>query len=193
MSRNAEVARKTQETSVRVRLHLDGSGEVAVATRIPFFDHMLQQVARHGRFDLLVDAEGDLEVDAHHTVEDTGIVLGQAVRQAVGEGRGIARFASLHLPMDDALVLAAVDISGRPYLHYALDPGPVMLGTFPAELAEEFFRAFTVHAGVTLHLVRLHGRNAHHIVEAAFKGFGVALSRATRIAGEGIPSTKGVL
>jgi len=193
MTRRAEVTRKTRETSVRVRLNLDGSGEGAVATGVPFFDHMLQQVARHGRLDLAVDAQGDLEVDAHHTVEDTGIVLGQAVRQAVGDGDGIARYASLHLPMDDALVLAALDLSGRPYLHYALDLGSVALGTFPADLAEEFFRAFTVHAGATLHLVRAHGQNAHHIVEAAFKGFGIALFRATRIAGEGIPSTKGVL
>lgn len=187
------VERTTRETSVQVRLDLDGSGEAAVATGVPFFDHMLQQVARHGRFDLTVEARGDLDVDAHHTVEDTGIVLGQAIRQAVGDGEGIARFASVHLPMDDALVLTALDLSGRPYLQYALDTAPVMLGTFPAELAEEFFRALAVHAGLTLHLLRVSGRNTHHVVEAAFKGLGVALARATRIEGRGIPSTKGVL
>jgi len=191
--RAAEVSRETTETTIRVRLDLDGSGEIAVRTGVPFFDHMLQQVARHGRFDLQVDAEGDLAVEAHHTVEDTGIVLGQAFRQALGSGQGIARFASLHAPMDEALVLAALDVSGRPHLHYALEPGPVVLGTFAADLAEEFFRAFVTHAGVTLHLVQLHGKNAHHIIEAAFKGFGVVLHRATRIVGDGMPSTKGTL
>lgn len=191
--RIAEVTRATAETSVRVRLNLDGGGEAGVGTGVPFFDHMLAQVARHGRFDLIVEARGDLAVDAHHTVEDTGIVLGQAIRQAVGAGEGIARYASVHLPMDDALVLTAIDVGGRPYLHYGIETGAVMLGTFPADLTEEFFRALTVHAGVTLHLVRLHSRNVHHLVEAAFKGFGVALHRATRVTGEGIPSTKEVL
>lgn len=191
--RTAEVARETTETTIQIRLDLDGSGEVAVRTGVPFFDHMLQQVGRHGRFDLQVEAKGDLAVDAHHTVEDAGIVLGQAFRQALGPGRGIARFASLHAPMDDALVLAALDVSGRPYLHYALDVGPVALGTFPADLAEEFFRAFVTHAGVTLHLVQLHGKNVHHVIEAAFKGFGVVLHQATRVTGDGIPSTKGTL
>ena len=191
--RRAEVERTTQETAVRVRLDLDGAGEVAVATGVPFFDHMLRQVGTHGRLDLVVEARGDLEVDAHHTVEDTGIALGQAIRQAVGEGRGIARFASLHLPMDDALVLAALDVGGRPYLHCALETGEVMLGTFPATLTEEFFRALATHAGLTLHLVRVHGRNTHHVVEAAFKAFGVALRHATRVTGGAIPSTKGVL
>lgn len=192
-NRIAEVTRATSETSVRVRLNLDGTGETGAATGLPFFNHMLAQLGRHGRFDLVVEARGDLAVDAHHTVEDTGIVLGQAIRQAVGEGEGIARFASLQLPMDDALVLTALDVGGRPFLHYGLETGPVVLGTFPADLTEEFFRAVTSHAGVTLHLVRVHGRNVHHLVEAAFKGFGVALHRATRIEGEGIPSTKGVL
>lgn len=193
MKRVGEVTRDTTETSVRVRLNLDGNGETAVRTGVPFFDHMLQQVGRHGRCDLQIDAEGDLAVDAHHTVEDVGIVLGQAFRQALGPGRGIARFASLHAPMDDALVLAALDISGRPYLHYGIDLRRAVLGTFPADLAEEFFRAFTTHAAVTLHLVPVHGRNAHHILEAACKGTGVVLHRATRIVGVEIPSTKGVL
>ncbi len=191
--RTAEVTRETTETAIQVRLDLDGSGEVAMRTGVPFFDHMLQQVGRHGRFDLQVEAKGDLAVDAHHTVEDAGIVLGQAFRQALGPGRGIARFASLQAPMDDALVLAALDVSGRPYLHYTLDVGSAMLGTFPADLAEEFFRAFVTHAGVTLHLVQLHGKSAHHVIEAAFKAFGVVLHQATRVTGDGIPSTKGTL
>ena len=193
MSRKAEVTRETTETVVRVRLDLDGSGEVAVRTGVPFFDHMLQQIGRHGRFDLQIDADGDLAVDVHHTVEDVGIVLGEAFRQALGSGQGIARFASLHAAMDDALVLAALDLGGRPFLHYALAVKGEVLGTFPVDLAEEFFRAFTSHAAATLHLVQVHGRNAHHIVEAGFKGAAVALYRATRIIGDGIPSTKGAL
>ncbi len=193
MRRIAEVRRETAETAIRVRLDLDGHGAAAVRTGVPFFEHMLQQVGRHGRFSLEIDAEGDLAVDAHHTVEDVGIVLGQAFRQALGDGRGIARFASLHAPMDDALVLAAVDISGRPYLHYGINAGQEMLGTFPAVLAEEFFRAFVTHAGVTLHLEHLHGKNAHHIIEAAFKGFSIVLHEASRISSDDVPSTKGVL
>jgi len=193
MKRVGEVVRETAETAVRVRLDLDGGGEAAVRTGVAFLDHMLQQVGRHGRLDLRIEAAGDLAVDAHHTVEDVGIVLGQAFRQALGPARGIARFASLHTPMDDALVLAAVDVSGRPFLHYGIDAGRALLGTFPADLAEEFFRAFTAHAAVTLHLVQLHGRNPHHILEAAFKGTGIVLHRATRVVGEEIPSTKGVL
>lgn len=192
MTRTAEVRRQTTETSVAVRLDLDG-GDVAVRSGIPFFDHMLEQVARHGRLGLVIDAEGDLAVDAHHTVEDVAIVLGQAFRQAVGAAHGIARFASLHAAMDDALVLAALDVGGRPYLHYDLRVGAVVLGTFPAELGEEFFRAFTTHAGVTLHLMQVHGRHTHHILEAAFKGAGVVLHRATRVIGGDVPSTKGVL
>lgn len=193
MSRKADVTRETAETVVRVRLDLDGGGEVAVRTGVPFFDHMLQQIGRHGRFDLQIEAEGDLAVDVHHTVEDVGIVLGEAFRRALGSGQGIARFASLHAPMDDALVLAALDLSGRPFLHYALAVKGEVLGTFPADLAEEFFRAFTIQAAATLHLVQVHGRNAHHIVEAGFKGAAVVLHRATRIIGDEIPSTKGVL
>jgi imidazoleglycerol-phosphate dehydratase len=191
--RQAEVERTTRETTIRVRLDLDRADEVAVATGVPFFDHMLQQVGTHGRLGLVIDARGDLAVDAHHTVEDTGIVLGQALRQAIGDGRGIARFGSAHLPMDDALVLTALDLSGRPYLHYGLETPPQLLGTFSAELTEEFFRALVVHGGLTLHLLRLHGRNLHHVVEAAFKGFGVALAQAVRVTGAGVPSTKGVV
>jgi len=193
VNRVGEITRDTTETAVHVRLDLDGNGETAVRTGVPFFDHLLQQLGRHGGFTLQIRAEGDLAVDAHHTVEDVGIVLGQAFRRALGPGRGIARFASLHAPMDDALVLAALDISGRPYLHYGIDVGRAVLGTFPAELAEEFFRAFATQAAVTLHLVQLHGRNAHHVLEAAFKGTGVVLHRATRVTGSEIPSTKGRL
>ncbi len=193
MNRTAEVARATTETAVRVRIDLDGNGDVAVRTGLPFLDHMLQQIGRHGRFGLEVQAEGDLAVDAHHTVEDVGIVLGQAFNRALGQGRGIARFASAHVPMDDALVLAALDLSGRPFLHYGLAVRGEVLGTFPADLAVEFFRAFTTHAAVTLHLVQVHGTSAHHILEAAFKGTAIVLHRATRISGETIPSTKGIL
>lgn len=191
--RSARVERRTAETAVTVALTLDGAGESVVATGVPFFDHMLTALARHSGFDLEVQARGDLAVDPHHTVEDTGIVLGQALREAVGAGHGIVRFASQHVPMDDALVLAAVDVGGRPYLHYGLTVPPQLLGTFPTDLAREFFRAFTTHAAVTLHLVHCHGENAHHVLEAAFKGTGIVLGRATRVRGEAIPSTKGVL
>lgn len=193
MSRIGEVTRTTSETSVSVAIDLEGDGEMTVATGVPFFDHMLTQFGTHGRFDLRIDARGDLAVDAHHTVEDVGIVLGQAVRAAVGDGRGIARYASLNVAMDDALVLTALDVSGRPFLHYGLPAERVMLGTFPLDLAEEFFRAFTTHAAVTLHLVLVHGRNTHHITEAAFKGLGIVLRAAIAVVGDEIPSTKGRL
>lgn len=187
------VQRRTAETEVRVALALDGAGQVRVATGIPFFDHMLHQLGCHGRFDLEVQARGDLAVDPHHTVEDVGIALGQALRAALGEGRGIARFAALHVPMDEALVLAAVDVSGRPYLHYALAPAPAVLGGFATDLGAEFFRALVTHGGLTLHLVQVHGSSAHHLLEAAFKGTGLVLHRATRVVGEAVPSTKGIL
>jgi len=193
MSRIGRVRRATTETSVDVALDLDGSGEIAVETGVPFFDHMLHQLAAHGRVDLQIQAQGDLAVDAHHTVEDVGIGLGQAFRAAVGDARGIVRFASVHAPMDDALVLAALDISGRPYLHYGLMLERMLLGTFATDLTEEFFRAFVSQAALTLHLLQVHGRNAHHIIEAAFKGTGLALHRASRIVGDSVPSTKGVL
>ncbi len=193
MSRIGRVRRATTETSVDVALDLDGSGEIAVETGVPFFDHMLHQLAAHGRVDLQIQAQGDLAVDAHHTVEDVGIGLGQAFRAAVGDARGIVRFASVHAPMDDALVLAALDISGRPYLHYGLTLERTLLGTFATDLTEEFFRAFVSQAALTLHLLQVHGRNAHHIIEAAFKGTGLALHRASRIVGDSVPSTKGVL
>ncbi len=193
MARTGRISRETTETRIEVSLALDGNGDVSVATGVPFFDHMISQLGTHGRFDLQVEARGDLAVDPHHTVEDVGIALGQAFRVAVAAGRGIARFASIHAPMDDALVLAAVDVSGRPYLHYGLSVERLLLGTFATDLGEEFFQAFTTHAGITLHLVQLHGRNAHHILEAAFKGTGVVLQGATRVVGQAVPSTKGVL
>ncbi len=193
MSRIGRIKRETRETRIEVTLDVDGTGEGAVDTGVAFFDHMVSQLAKHGHFDLQVEARGDLTVDPHHTVEDVGIALGQALRAAVGDGRGIARFASLHAPMDDALVLVALDISGRPYLHYGLAVERVLLGTFATDLSEEFFRSFATHAGITLHLVQVHGRTPHHILEAAFKGTGVVLYAATRVIGESVPSTKGVL
>ncbi len=193
MARTSQITRETTETRIEVRLSLEGSGEISVATGVPFFDHMVRALATHGRFDLHLVARGDLAVDPHHTIEDVGIALGQAFRSAIGDGRGIVRFASIHLPMDDALVLTALDLSGRPHLHYGLSVERLLLGTFATDLGEEFFRAFVTHAGVTLHLVQLHGRNAHHILEAAFKGTGVALHGATRVVGVTVPSTKGVL
>ncbi len=193
MSRVGRVRRETTETRVEVMLNLDGSGELAIETGVPFFNHMLHQLGRHGRLDLRVESRGDLDVDAHHTVEDTGLALGEAFREALGDGRGIARFASQHVPMDDALVLAALDVSGRPYLDFRLQPGAATLGTFPADLVEEFFRAFVTRAGLTLHLTQLHGRSPHHLIEAAFKAAGLVLHRATRIVSDDIPSTKGTL
>lgn len=193
MTRIGRQRRDTAETSIEVTLDLEGRGEGGMRTGIPFFDHMLAQLAKHGHIDLQVEAHGDLAVDPHHTVEDVGIVIGQAFRSAIGDGCGIARFGATPTPMDEALVLTALDVSGRPYLHYGLSVGREVLGTFATDLAEEFFRAFTLHAAVTLHLVQLHGRNAHHILEAAFKGTGIALYQATRIVGGDVPSTKGVL
>jgi imidazoleglycerol-phosphate dehydratase len=191
--RAATVERATTETRVRVELRLDGRGEVTSDTGVPFFDHMLGALGRHGRFDLQARARGDVAVDAHHTVEDVGIVLGQAFRQAVGDGAGITRFESLHAAMDDALVLVAVDVSGRAYLHYAASYPTDRVGTFPVDLVEEFLRAFATHAAVTLHVRLEHGRNSHHIAEAIFKGTGIVLGRAVAVTTIGIPSTKGVL
>ncbi len=190
--RRARVLRETRETRIEIVLDLEG-GDAAIRTGVPFLDHMLDALARHAGFGLQLDARGDLEVEPHHTVEDAGITLGQAFRQAVGEGRGIRRFASIHAPMDDALVLAALDVSGRPFLHYGVSVERVLLGTFATDLAEEFFRAFTINAAVTLHLVQVHGRDPHHVLEAAFKATGIVLGVATRVGGDAVPSTKGVL
>ncbi len=180
-----------------VALDIDGTGQVAVATGLPFFDHMVEQLGRHGGFDLSVQAEGDLQVDAHHTVEDVGIVLGQCLAEALGDKAGVRRFASLLLPLDEALVEVALDLSGRPYLAYDVPFAPDTAGLgsppFDPQLAEEFWRAFTHAAMVTLHVRRREGKNTHHIVEASFKGVARALRDAVRIEGGGIPSTKGAL
>ncbi len=193
MKRTVEVQRKTAECHITATLVFDGSGQASIETGVPFFDHLLGALARHSGFDLTLRANGDLAVDAHHTVEDTSIVLGQAFRQALGSGEGIARFASMHLPMDETLVRIALDVSGRPYLHLHLPFPTDRIGTFPAELVEEALRAFVAHAAVTLHIDLVRGRNSHHIAEAAFKGLGVALGRAVAVTGRGVPSTKGVL
>lgn len=195
MSRTASVERKTAETDIRVELELDGSGRVNAVTGIPFFDHMLDALGRHGLLDLTVAASGDLDVDAHHTVEDVGIVLGQAFAEALGEKRGIARFGSAAVPMDEALVLAAVDISGRGQLHYAVDLPIEIVGTFDTTLAKEFLIALATNAGLTLHVRSLAGENSHHIIEAAFKAVARALRQAIDLDARvsGVPSTKGSL
>jgi len=191
--RTAAATRKTHETAVEVRLSLDGAGTVQVATGVPFFDHMLDQLGRHARLDLVVRTEGDLEVDAHHTVEDTGIALGQAIAEALGDKAGAERFGDATVPIDDALVRAAVDLSGRPYLVYRADTPVELVGTYETTLTKHFFEALVANARITLHVEKLAGENSHHIQEAVFKAFAVALRRAVRVTGGGIPSTKGVL
>ena len=191
--RVAEKTRSTKETDISVRLDLDGQGLVDVSTGLPFFDHMLEQLGRHGGFDLALSAKGDLDVDAHHTVEDTGIVLGAALAEALGDKAGVRRFASYLLPLDEALIQVALDLSGRPYLVYEVETSPERIGTFDPQLAEEFFRAFVTSANITLHLKSLSGRNGHHVLEASFKGVARALRDAVRVEGGGIPSTKEVL
>jgi imidazoleglycerol-phosphate dehydratase len=195
MGRSARIERATNETSVVVEIDLDGTGRTSVATGVPFFDHMLDALGRHSLIDIVVEATGDLAVDAHHTVEDTGICLGQALAAALGDRAGIRRFGSAAVPLDEALVLAAVDISGRGSLTYEVDVPIEIIGTFDTTLAKEFVTALASNAGMTVHLHEVSGDNAHHIVEAAFK----ALARALREAVEldprvtGVPSTKGVL
>lgn len=193
-SRRAEIERRTAETDIKLRLDLDGQGRAEVATGIGFFDHLLTAFSRHGLFDLEVRCRGDLHVDGHHTVEDTGLCLGHGLRQALGDKAGIRRFGHAFVPMDDALVLAAVDISGRPYLDYDLTPAG-RIGTFDAELGEEFFRALVSTAGITLHIRQFAGRNGHHILEACFKAAGRALRDAVALDPRvsGVPSTKGVI
>ena len=196
LKRTASVQRKTAETDINLSLNLDGTGKSEIQTGVGFLDHMLTLLAKHGRFDLEVFCHGDTQVDDHHSVEDIGIVLGQAFAHALGDKRGITRYGSCLLPMDEALVLAAVDLSGRDTLRYGLNIPTQKVGTFDTELVEEFFLAFVRNAGVTLHLRQLDGTNSHHIIEAAFKGFGRALAQAVapdpKSAGE-VPSTKGVL
>lgn len=195
--RAAERSRQTRETTVEVSLALDGSGRAEVTTGLPFFDHMVSQLGRHGGLDLTVSAHGDLEVDAHHTVEDVGIVIGEALAAALGDKAGVRRFASMAVPLDEALVEAALDLSGRPYLHYDVDVAPdaVPLGNPPFEpqLAEEFWRALTTSAAITLHIRLRSGRNTHHILEASFKAVARSLRDAVRIEGADVPSTKGRL
>ncbi|GIV19613.1 MAG: imidazoleglycerol-phosphate dehydratase [Armatimonadota bacterium] len=193
--RIAQVDRETAETSVHVSLHLDGTGKAEVETGIGFFDHMLSHLIRHALFDGVVQARGDLHVDAHHTVEDVGICIGLALQRALGDKRGIERYGHAIVPMDDALVMVAVDLSGRAYLHCDLQLPPVMLGQMPAELVQEFLRALAFQVPMNLHVRQLAGHNAHHIAEATFKALGRALADAVRYRSResGVPSTKGVL
>ena len=196
-ARTSTKQRNTKETTIEASLAVDGTGVVEVSTGLPFFDHMVEQLGRHASFDLTVRAEGDLTVDAHHTVEDVGIVLGGCLAEALGDKRGIRRFASMLLPLDEALIEVALDLSGRPYLAYAIEfaPDTAGLGTppFDPQLAEEFWRAFATAGNLTLHIRRKEGKNAHHILEASFKGVARCLRDAVRIEGEAIPSTKGSL
>lgn len=195
MGRESDIARKTGETDIRIRLNLDGTGKALVNTGIGFFNHMLDSFARHGLFDLEVSVDGDLDVDTHHTIEDTGIVLGQAIKEAAGDKKGIKRFGECILPMDESLVLCALDLSGRPYLMYNLEFSVPKVGDFDTEMVHEFFYAVSYSAGINLHLKMLDGVNNHHIIEASFKAFAKALDRALeydeRIAG--VLSTKGSL
>jgi imidazoleglycerol-phosphate dehydratase len=194
--RKASLRRTTKETDVEVAVDLDGTGAAEIATGIGFFDHMLELLARHARIDLTVKAKGDLHIDHHHTTEDVGIALGQAVKRALGEMRGITRYASVHLPMDEALTRVALDISGRPFLVFRAEFGRDKVGSFDTELVKEWFQAFAVNAGITLHVETLYGSNDHHIAESCFKGLARALRTAValdpRAAGE-VPSTKGRL
>ncbi|SIO01776.1 imidazoleglycerol-phosphate dehydratase HisB [Vannielia litorea] len=194
--RKASVTRETAETAITVEIDLDGTGSYANATGVGFFDHMLDQLARHALIDMKVSAKGDLHIDDHHTVEDVGITLGKALTEAMGDKRGITRYGSCLLPMDDALVRAALDLSGRPFLVWNVAMPTAKIGSFDTELVREFFQAFATHGGITLHVDALHGINSHHIAEAAFK----AVARALRDAleadprkADAIPSTKGTL
>jgi len=193
--RKAEVSRNTQETRIAVMLNLDGAGKAKIETGVPFLDHMLEQVARHGVFDLEVSAKGDLHVDAHHTVEDIGIAMGQAFAKAVGDKSGVRRYGHAYVPLDEALTRAVVDLSGRPGLDYRIKFSRARIGAFDVDLIHEFFQGFVNHARITLHLENLSGANAHHQAETAFKAFARALRAAVesdpRV--KGVPSTKGSL
>ncbi len=192
--RQAYVARKTKETEVNVTLQLDGSGVYWVTTGMPFFDHMMQVFALHSGFDMELTARGDLAIDGHHTVEDAGISLGKAIERALGDRSGIRRFGHAVVPMDDALVLAAVDLSGRGYISYDVQMPAARIGDFDTELVEEFLRALAVNGGFNLHVKQLAGKNTHHIIEATFKALALALKEAAAATGsEGVPSTKGLL
>lgn len=194
--RKAEIARKTNETDIKLTLELDGTGKSEISTGCGFLDHMLILFARHGRFDMSVSCKGDRYVDFHHTVEDIGIVLGDAFRKALGDMRGIVRYGRMILPMDEALIMTAADISGRPHLSYGLEIPAQKVGDFDTELTEEFFLGFVRHAGMTLHIKQLAGTNSHHIIEGAFKSAARSLAAAVKIEEaykNEIPSTKGVL
>jgi imidazoleglycerol-phosphate dehydratase len=195
-SRRSRVVRETRETKISVEVDLDGSGNARLASGLPFLDHMLDQVARHGLVDLVVEAKGDLEIDAHHTVEDIGITLGQAVDQALGKKQGIRRYGHAYVPLDEALSRVVVDCSGRPGLEWAVDFPRARIGDFDVDLLREFFQGFVNHAKLTLHVDSLRGRNAHHIAETVFKAFGRALRAAVEPdprAQDVLPSTKGSL
>ena len=191
--RTSEQRRATKETTIELSLVVDGGGSASASTGIPFFDHMLEQLGKHSGFDLRIVASGDLEVDLHHTVEDVGIVLGTALKEALGDKAGVRRFASSLVPLDEALVQVALDLSGRPFLVYEVDPVAEWIGTFDPQLAEEFWRAFAFAAGITLHIRSISGRNGHHVIEASFKGVARALRDAVKVEGFGVPSTKGTL
>src|SRR5215470_5461075 len=194
--RKGSVRRSTKETDVEIALDLDGEGTSSIATGIGFLDHMLDLLARHSRIDIMVNAKGDLHIDHHHTTEDVGIALGQAVKQALGEMKGITRYADVHVPMDEALTRVAVDISGRPFLVFKAEFVRDKVGSFDTELVNEWFQAFAMNAGITLHVTTLYGGNDHHIAESCFKGLARALRAAVaidpRLKGE-VPSTKGTL
>ena len=193
MSRKADVTRNTKETKLRARVDLDGEGKVKVATGLAFLDHMLEQVARYGGFDLTLRGSGDLQVDTHHLVEDAGIVLGQALSQALGDRAGITRFASAYAPLDEALARVVVDLGKRPYLSYNV-PLRGRIGTVESEVLEEFWKALSIHVGATIHVDVIRGRNRHHVAEATFKALGLALRQALATGGgPGVPSSKGLL
>ncbi|NDW46833.1 imidazoleglycerol-phosphate dehydratase HisB [Ruegeria sp. PrR005] len=194
--RRASISRQTAETEISVEINLDGTGAYDNQTGVGFFDHMLDQLARHSLIDMTIRAKGDYHIDDHHTVEDTGIALGQALSAALGDKRGIRRYGECHLPMDDAQVRCALDLSGRPFLVWNVDLPTAKIGTFDTELVREFFQALSTHGGITLHVDQLHGLNSHHIAEAAFKAVARALRQAAEAdprKGDAIPSTKGTL
>jgi len=195
MPRNARIERVTNETDITVDLVIDGRGHGDIQTKIPFFDHMLNLFARHGLVDLAVRADGDIDVDLHHTVEDTGIALGQSFTRALGDKRGIHRYGTAYVPMDETLTRVVVDVSGRPFLEFRAPKRIAPIGLFPFSLIEEFLRAFTNNAGINLHVEILYGRDSHHMAESVFKGLARALDEATKIDPrvEGVPSTKGTL
>jgi imidazoleglycerol-phosphate dehydratase len=195
MARIGSVTRKTKETDIAVDWNLDGTGWAQIATQVPFFDHMLEQLARHGLNDLTIRTDGDIAIDDHHTVEDTGIALGQALRQALGDAKGIRRYGSAFVPFDETLAFAAVDVSGRPFLVFDAEFPRAKVGEFDSELVEEFFRALAFNAGITLHMKVHYGKNTHHMIEGLFKAFARALYDATTLDPRvtGVPSTKGTL